>query len=60
MGIEIDLVFVWVDEIDMMSAWEIKIVLISVNVSELTWFCVGVGKYLVIVSGSILFLCRVT
>ena len=43
-GIEIDLVFVWVDEIDLMSAWEIKIDLISVKGSKLTWFLCGGRK----------------
>ena len=46
MGIEIDLVFVWVDEIDLMSAWEIKIDLISVKGSKLTWFLCGGRKFL--------------
>ena len=56
--VEIDVVFVWVDEIDMMSAWEIGSHLISVKGSGLTWFCVGFGNDLVLVSGSNLFLCR--
>ena len=51
-GIGIGLVSVWVDEIDLMSAQEIEIDLISVKGSELTWFCVGVGNDLVVVSGS--------
>ena len=46
-GIGIGLVSVWVDEIDLMSAQEIEIDLISVKGSELTWFCVGVEDYLV-------------
>ena len=57
-GIESDLVFVWVDEIDLMSAWDIEIDLISVKGSELTWFFVGVRNDLVLVSRSKLFLCR--
>ena len=44
--------FIWADEIDLMSAWEIEIDLISVKGSELTWFCVGVGNDLVLVYGS--------
>ena len=51
-GIGIGLVSVWVDEIDLMSAQEIEIDLISVKGSELTWFCVGVGNESVLVFGS--------
>ena len=35
-GIEIDLVFLWVVKIDLMSVWEIEIDLISVKGAELT------------------------
>ena len=46
-GIEINLVVVWVVEIDGISAWGIGVDMISVWALELTWFCVGVENDLV-------------
>ena len=40
-GIENDLVFVWLVEVDLMSVWEIETDLVSVKGSELTWFLCG-------------------
>ena len=51
MGIEIDLVSVWVVEIYLTSVWGIEIDLMSVQGSDLTWFLSGGRNDLVLVSG---------
>ena len=43
---------VWVVEIDLISVFGIELDLISLSGSELTWFCVTVQKYLVLVCRS--------
>ena len=47
-------------EVDLISVYDIELDLISMSRSELTRFCVGVKKYLMIMSGSKFtrYLCR--
>ena len=47
MSDELESVFVFVAEIDLVSLWGIEIGLISVYGSELTWFGVGIENDLV-------------
>ena len=51
-GVETDLVFLWVVFIGLMSVWEIEVVLISVQGSELTRFLCGGRNCLVLVPAS--------
>ena len=50
----------WAVEIDLIAVWRIRLDLISVSGSELTWVCVGVENDLFLVSGSKIgwFVCR--